>query len=69
MTVIPELSIDSAQARGLRVLSLRNPGVTRRIGIVSRRSAPLSPLADQLRKLIVQQFTASPRSAEASSHS
>ena len=60
MTVIPRLAMDSTQARELRVLPLRNPGVTRRIGIVSRRSAPLSPQADQLRKLIVQQFTARP---------
>jgi DNA-binding transcriptional LysR family regulator len=64
MTVIPRLAMDSTQARGLRVLSLRNPGVTRRIGIVSRSSAPLSPLADQLRKLIVQQFTTQPSSCK-----
>ncbi len=69
MTVIPRLAMDATQARGLRVLSLRNPGVTRRIGIVSRRSAPLSPPADQLRKLIVQQFAARSLSGRAAAHS
>jgi DNA-binding transcriptional LysR family regulator len=69
MTVIPRLAMDSTQTRGLRVLPLRNPGVTRRVGIVSRRSAPLSPVADQLRKLIVQQFAAQLSSGAAHSHS
>jgi DNA-binding transcriptional LysR family regulator len=69
MTVIPRLAMDSTQARGLRVLSLRNPRVIRRIGIVSRRSAPLSPLADQLRKLIVHQFAAQSPAAKTNSHS
>jgi DNA-binding transcriptional LysR family regulator len=69
MTVIPKLAMDSTTTRGLRVVSLRNPGVTRRIGIVSRRSAPLSPLADELRKLIVQQFAAPPSPRKAKSHS
>jgi len=58
MTVIPRLALDSAPSDGLRVLHLRNPSVSRQVGIVSKRSAPLSPLADELRKLIVSEFTA-----------
>ena len=42
--------------RASHAMQLRNPGVSRQIGIVSKRSAPLSPLADELRKLIVQEF-------------
>jgi DNA-binding transcriptional LysR family regulator len=56
MTVIPRLALDSTVRDGLRVLPLRNPSVSRQIGIVSRRSAPLSPLAQELRKLIIQEF-------------
>jgi DNA-binding transcriptional LysR family regulator len=58
MTIIPRLALDSEDTEGLCVLHLRNPGVNRQIGIVSKRSAPLSPLADELRKLIVQEFAA-----------
>jgi hypothetical protein len=35
---------------------LRNPSITRQLGIVSRRGTPLSPLADELRKIIVEVF-------------
>ena len=56
MTVIPRLALASAQTGDLHAIPLRNPGISRQIGIVSKRSAPLSPLADELRKLIVQDF-------------
>jgi DNA-binding transcriptional LysR family regulator len=56
MTVIPRLALASAQTGDLHAIHLRNPGVSRQIGIVSKRSAPLSPLAHELRKLIVQDF-------------
>jgi DNA-binding transcriptional LysR family regulator len=59
-TVIPQLALDAADARRLRAVHLRNPGVTRRIGIVSRRSAPLSPLAQELRRLVVKEFARMP---------
>jgi DNA-binding transcriptional LysR family regulator len=58
MTVIPRLALDSTVSDGLRVLPLRNPSVSRQIGIVSKRSAPLSPLAHELRKLVIQEFAA-----------
>jgi DNA-binding transcriptional LysR family regulator len=56
MTVVPRLAFTSIDARNLHVLQLRNPGVSRQIGIVSRRSSPLSPLADELRKAIAQEL-------------
>jgi DNA-binding transcriptional LysR family regulator len=56
LTIVPSLALRAAGPDGLRMLPLRNPGVSRQIGIVSKRSAPRSPLADELRKLIVQEF-------------
>jgi DNA-binding transcriptional LysR family regulator len=56
MTVVPRLAMGLVATEGLHVMQLRNPGVSRQIGIVSKRSAPLSLLADELRKLIVQEF-------------
>jgi hypothetical protein len=35
---------------------VRNPSIRRQLGIVSLRTVPLSPMADELRKLIVQVF-------------
>jgi DNA-binding transcriptional LysR family regulator len=65
-TVIPRLALESEDTAGLCIIQLRNPGVTRQIGIVSKRSAPLSPLADELRRLIVQEFSARSALHEAS---
>lgn len=57
LTVIPRLALDSVDERGLRLVPLRNPSITRQLGIISKRGAPLSPLADELRRTIVQTFT------------
>jgi DNA-binding transcriptional LysR family regulator len=56
MTIIPSLAMNREEKNGLRVLQLRCPAVSRQVGIISKRSAPLSPLADELRRLIVQEF-------------
>jgi DNA-binding transcriptional LysR family regulator len=56
LTVIPKLALDSVDDRGLQVVPLRNPGVSRQLGIISKRGTPLSPLADELRRLIVEAF-------------
>jgi DNA-binding transcriptional LysR family regulator len=56
LTVIPSLAFDTVDERGLKLIPLRNPSVTRQLGIISKRGTPLSPLADELRKLIVQTF-------------
>jgi DNA-binding transcriptional LysR family regulator len=56
LTVIPRLALDAVDKRGLKLVPLRNPSVARQLGIVSKRGTPLSPLADELRKLIVQTF-------------
>lgn len=56
LTVVPRLSVDTVDERGLRLIPLKNPSVTRQLGIVSKRGAPLSPLADELRKIVVRTF-------------
>jgi DNA-binding transcriptional LysR family regulator len=49
MTIIPSLAMSREE-------KLRHPTVSRQVGIIYKRSAPLSPLADELRRLIVQEF-------------
>jgi DNA-binding transcriptional LysR family regulator len=56
LTVVPRLSLDTIDERGLKLVPLKNPSVTRQLGIVSKRGVPLSPLADELRKIIVRTF-------------
>jgi DNA-binding transcriptional LysR family regulator len=54
MTVIPRFALDTSEARGVHIIQLRNPGVSRQVGIISKRSAPVSPLAEELRGQIVR---------------
>lgn len=56
MTVVPRMALGRHDLEGLRVVELRDPLVSRQLGIVTRREHTLSPMADQLRKLIVRQF-------------
>jgi DNA-binding transcriptional LysR family regulator len=57
LTVVPGLALDAVDERGLNLVPLRNPSIARQLGIISKRGTPLSPLADELRKLIVQTFS------------
>ena len=52
LTVVPRLGVDLAHDAGLAAVTLRNPSVTRTIGLVARSGQPLSPAADYLAKLI-----------------
>jgi DNA-binding transcriptional LysR family regulator len=56
LTVVPRMALDVVGKRGLKLVPLRNPSIARQIGIVSRRGAPLSPMADELRRSILQTF-------------
>ena len=58
MAVVPRMALSSSEMTGLRVKELRNPSVTRQIGIVSKRAVPLSAIATDLRKLVVRELTA-----------
>ena len=64
LTVIPSRAFDSVDERGLKLVPLRNPSITRQLGIVSRRGTPLSPLADELRKIIVEVFAGDGHTAQ-----
>jgi DNA-binding transcriptional LysR family regulator len=61
LTVIPSRAFEAVDERGLKLVPLRNPSITRQLGIISRRGTPLSPLADELRKIIVEVFTGEKR--------
>jgi DNA-binding transcriptional LysR family regulator len=52
LTVVPRLAIDSAATPGLAEVRLRDPQITRTIGILTRRNASLSPAAADLMTLI-----------------
>jgi DNA-binding transcriptional LysR family regulator len=56
LTVVPRMALDAVGERGLKLVPLRNPSIARQIGIVSRRGTPLSPMADELRRIILQTF-------------
>ena len=52
LTVVPRTGLDATASAGVVGLPLRNPSVSRRLGIVARRGEPLSPRAALLMKLI-----------------
>jgi DNA-binding transcriptional LysR family regulator len=56
LTVVPRMALDAVDERGLKLVPLRNPSITRQIGIVWRRGSPLSPMADELRRIILKAF-------------
>jgi DNA-binding transcriptional LysR family regulator len=55
-TIIPKLALNLRLCPTLRGVTLRNPSLTRSLGIVSKRDKPLSPLATQFRSMIVKHF-------------
>lgn len=52
LAIVPQLAINPVDSPGVVVLPLRNPGISRTLGVVSRRGVPLSPAADALLALI-----------------
>lgn len=55
-TIIPRLALNLRLSPTLRGVALRNPSLTRSLGIVSRRDQPLSPLAAEFRGMIAKHF-------------
>lgn len=51
--IVPQLAFNVVDADDIVAIPLRAPSVTRTLGIVTRKSAPLQPAARQLLKLIV----------------
>jgi DNA-binding transcriptional LysR family regulator len=56
LTIVPRLAIDLAGAPDLVGLPVRNPAITRTLGIVMKRGSPISPAGEVLKKLIENQM-------------
>jgi DNA-binding transcriptional LysR family regulator len=50
--VVPQLAVSAADSPGVVAVPLRNPGVSRTLGVVARRGVPLTPAADALLNLL-----------------
>lgn len=58
LTVAPQLAVDVVMAPDLVALPIRNPSVTRTLGLVSKRGYPLSEAGAALLEIIVNRFKA-----------
>ncbi|MGG5810142.1 LysR substrate-binding domain-containing protein [Falsiroseomonas sp. CW058] len=52
LAVVPRLAVDAAGSQGVVAVPLRDPAITRRLGVVSRKGAPLTPAAEALLGLL-----------------
>jgi len=52
LTIVPRLGVDKAAVPGLIALPLRDPGITRTLGLVQKRGLPLSPAGAALFHMI-----------------
>jgi DNA-binding transcriptional LysR family regulator len=64
LTIVPRGAIETATGSPVVAIALRNPGIKRTIGVVTRRGVPLSPLATELLSAIERRL-ANQRSATA----
>ena len=53
LTVVPRLALGVVDSEGLAAVSLKNPGITRTLGIISKHGIPPSPAAATLLDLII----------------
>jgi DNA-binding transcriptional LysR family regulator len=65
LTVAPQLSMDASTAPGLVALPIRNPSITRTLGLISRRGYPFSAAGDLLLGLIEKKLRAFSREVDA----
>lgn len=56
LTVVPQLAVNVEESPGLVAVPLRNPSISRTLGVVARRGVPLSPAADALLALLRKQM-------------
>ncbi len=52
LTIVPRLAIDAAGTPGVRAVPLRNPGIVRTLGLLTKRGTSLSPPAEILAGVI-----------------
>lgn len=58
LAVLPEFVLAGTEIPGIVGLPLRNPTVTRSLGLLTRKGVPLSPAAEDLRAVIARHFKA-----------
>jgi DNA-binding transcriptional LysR family regulator len=56
LTILPMLAMQPSAMPGLVAVPLRNPGITRTLGLLSRKDVLLSPLAETLRACVRRYF-------------
>jgi DNA-binding transcriptional LysR family regulator len=56
LAVVPRLAVEAAGSAGVVAIALRDPGVLRRLGVVSRRGVPLTAAAEALLGLLRRHF-------------
>jgi DNA-binding transcriptional LysR family regulator len=69
LTIVPRLAIDLDAMPDLVAFPLRNPAVTRTLGIVARRDASPTPGGERLRRLIENHMRAGVRDPELAAES
>ncbi|NVO17223.1 MAG: LysR family transcriptional regulator [Rhodoplanes sp.] len=52
LAVVPRLAVEASGKTGIATVSLRNPSVSRALGVVVKRGLPLSPAAEDLLRII-----------------
>jgi DNA-binding transcriptional LysR family regulator len=60
-TIVPKINVDLHGSKAVVGRLMRSPQLSCPFGIVTRRGIPLSPAADMLRELVVEQMRARPR--------
>ena len=58
VAAVPALALTSANSANLTCRRLTDPGIERRIGLIRRRGAALSPAAQRLREVVISEFAA-----------
>ena len=56
LAILPEFSVTAARVPGVARLPLRNPSVSRNVGLLTKKGLPLSPAAEDLRAIVVRHF-------------
>ena len=60
LSVVPRLAVDLPGTPGLVAVPLRNPHVTRALGIVQKQGLPLAAPAQALQDMLIRQLRGSP---------
>jgi DNA-binding transcriptional LysR family regulator len=56
LTVAPHLAVDVSITPGIAALPIRNPTITRTLGLVSKRGYPLSAAGEIMLDIVIQKF-------------